>query len=85
MKTKVGSRTATALVVVVGLYVAAYLFSTEIHHGRLGADRFRIRIFQTEMHRRMFVALSFLEGLLSPRDREFSTQVANHASLPPPE
>lgn len=77
--------TAAAVVAWVAVYVSTYLLSTEIFHGRLDATRYRIRLFQSEAHRRAFLPLSSLEGLLSPCDREFSAEIVNHASLPPPE
>ena len=85
MKTTGRSRATIGLVTIIGLYVAAYLLSTEIYRGQLGANRYRIRIFQNELHRQIFVPLSFLEGLVNLRDGEFSAQTKNHASLPPAE
>ena len=85
MKTTGSTRAAIGLVTVIALYGMAYLLSTEIFHGRIDATRYRIRLFQSDLHRRFFLPLSFLESLVSPRDQEFSTELRNHASLPPPE
>jgi hypothetical protein len=85
MKATGSTRAAIGLVTAIALYALAHLLSTEVFHGRIDAARYRIRLFQSDLHRRVFVPLSFLEGLASPRDTEFSAEVRNHASIPPPE
>ena len=85
MRATGATRAATGIVAVIGLYGIAYFLSTELFLGRLDTTRYRVRLFQSETHRLIFQPLSILESLVSPRDREFSTQVRNHASLPPAE
>lgn len=85
MKASRSKRAATGIVAVIGLYGIVYFLSTEVFLGRLNLTRYRIRLFQSEMHLRAFQPLCFLESLVSSRDYEFSTQVRNHASLPPSE
>jgi hypothetical protein len=85
MKTKGSSRVATGIVMLGGIYIAAYLLSPDIFLGRIDTTRYRMRLFQSEMHRRVFQPLCFLENLGGRCGREFSAEVRNHASLPPPE
>ena len=67
------------------IQVLTYLFSTEVFNARSNGNRYRIRLFESGTHRRAFLPLSLLEGLLAPGDPEFSVQTKNHASLPPAE
>ena len=53
------------------LYVAAYLLSTEVFHGRLGETRYCIRLFRTVWHYRAFQPLWAVEEQLRPLDPEF--------------
>jgi hypothetical protein len=86
MKASGNKWTGSAVIaLVVVIYVLTYMFSTEVFNGRTNITRYQIRLFQSETHRRAFLPLTFLERLLAPRDREFSSQTWNHASLPPPE
>src|SRR5262245_31300665 len=66
-----------------GIYLAVYLLSTEVFHGRLGSTRYRLRLFRSEWHQRMFVPLLATERQLRPPDPEFYGHVRNGASLPP--
>jgi len=68
---------------VVGLYIAAYLLTTEVFYGRLGSTRYRIRLFQSAGHQCVFFPLLSAEQRLLPRTLEFSGQVRSGASLPP--
>src|SRR5206468_4332146 len=54
------------------IYLAAYLVSTEVFHGRLGGTRYRIRLFCSESHQRIFRPLLMVEQQLRPADPEFS-------------
>src|SRR2546428_9401313 len=67
------------------IYLAAYLVSTEVFHGRLGGTRYRIRLFCSESHQRIFRPLLTVEQQLRPADPEFSGQVRSGASLPQPD
>ena len=40
-----------------GLYVAAYLLSTEVWRGQMGETRYRIRLFRSTWHLRIFEPL----------------------------
>jgi hypothetical protein len=71
--------------VLLGVYVATYFLSTEVVHGRLGNTRYRIRLFRSVWHQRVFGPLLAVEGKLRPANPEFSGQVHNGASLPPPD
>lgn len=71
--------------VLLGVYVAAYLLSTEVFSGRLASTRYRIRLFQSALHERLFSPLLTAEQQLRPQDPEFSGQVRSGASLPPPD
>src|SRR6266496_2117428 len=53
------------------LYVAAYLLSTEVFHGRLRETRYCIRLFRTAWHHRAFQPLWAVEERLRPLDPEF--------------
>ena len=66
-----------------GLYVAAYLLSTEVFRGQFGGDRLRIRLFQSVWHERIFRPLLIVERRLRPDDPQFHGQVRFGASLPP--
>jgi hypothetical protein len=66
-----------------GLYLAAYLLSTEIFPSQLGGTRYRIRLFRSVWHQRIFAPLLATEQRLRPADPEFSGQVRSGASLPP--
>ena len=84
------SRTAThrwitALAIMLSVYVGAYLLSTEIFRGQLGGTRYRIRLFQSVWHQRVFSPLLSAEQRLRPVTPEFSGQVRSGASLPSPE
>jgi hypothetical protein len=68
-----------------GVYLAAYLTSTEVFPGRLGDTRYRIRLFGSVWHYRVFQPLIAVEGRLRPADPQFSGQVRGGASLPPPD
>jgi hypothetical protein len=85
VKSKGSIRLTWALLALLGLYNSSYVLSTEMHRGRVDTTRHRIRLFHSEAHRRFFVPLFSLERLAGPWDCEFSAQVRNHASLPPPE
>ena len=85
MKAAGTTRVNLALAAGIFLYLSAYLVSTDVFLGLLGATRYRIRLFQSATHREVFRPLAFLESHMSPSDREFSAEVASHASLPPPE
>ncbi len=43
------------------VYLAAYLLSTEIIHGRLGCTRYRIRLFHSVWHQNVFEPLFVFE------------------------
>jgi hypothetical protein len=66
-----------------GVYLAAYLISTEVFHGHLGDTRYRIRLFQSVWHRRIFIPLLTIEQWVRPANPEFYGQVRSGASLPP--
>ncbi len=68
-----------------GIYLWAYLVSTEVYHGRLGSTRCRIRLFYSEAHVRVFTPLLAVEQRLRLGDPQFSGQVHNGCSLPPAE
>jgi hypothetical protein len=74
-----------SLVALLGIYVAAYVFTTEVFHGRLGDTHYRIRLFQSVWHKRIFSPLLIVEQRLRPAEPEFSGQVHSGASLPPPD
>jgi hypothetical protein len=65
------------------IYVFAYLLTTEVYHGRLGDTRYRIRLFQSVWHERIFSPLLATEQRLRPAMPEFSGQVHSGADLPP--
>ena len=67
------------------VYLAAYLASTEVFPGRLGDTRYRIRLFRSVWHYRVFQPLLAVEGRLRPANPQFSGQVHSGASLPPPD
>jgi len=66
-----------------GIYLAAYLLSTEVFPGQFGGTRYRIRLFQCVWHQRVFSPLLAAEQQLRPAEPEFSGQVRSGASLPP--
>jgi hypothetical protein len=66
-------------------YGLAYLLSTEVFYGKMDTTRYRIRLFQTEWHLRVFRPMIAAEKWVRPREPEFSAQISNHASLPPAE
>jgi hypothetical protein len=68
-----------------GVYLAAYLLSTEVFHGRLGGTHYRIRLFRSVWHQRIFIPLLATEQRLRPADPEFYGHVRSGASLPPPD
>jgi hypothetical protein len=74
-----------APLVLLGVYVATYFLSTEVFHGAFGSTRYRIRLFQSVWHQRVFSPLLAAEEKLRPANPEFSGQVHNGASLPPPD
>jgi hypothetical protein len=71
------------LMTVPAVYVAAYNLSTEVFHGRLGDTRYRIRLFRSVWHQRIFAPLLSNEAALRRTEPEFSGQVHSGASLPP--
>ena len=68
-----------------GMYLAAYLLSTDVFAGRMGDTRYRIRLFGSTAHYRVFKPLLAIEARLRPANPQFSGQVHSGASLPPPE
>jgi hypothetical protein len=74
-----------SLFVSLNLYIVAYLLTTEVFHGRLGDTHYRIRLFQSVWHKRIFSPLLVVEKLLRPAEPEFSGQVRSGASVPPPD
>jgi hypothetical protein len=68
-----------------GLYASSYFLTTELFHGRLGDTRYRIRLFQTAWQMRLFSPLLTVEGWTRAAEPEFSGQVFDGASLPPPD
>ena len=66
-----------------GVYLAAYLLSTEVFPGQLGGTRYRIRLFRSVWHQHIFAPLLAAEQQLRPADPQFSGQVRSGASLPP--
>ena len=68
-----------------GLYVVAYLLSTEVWRGQMGETRYCIRLFRSTWHLRIFEPLVAAEQRLRPASPEFYGQVRNGASLPPME
>src|SRR5436309_484399 len=58
-----------------GVYFAAYLLSSEVFHGRLGSTPYRIRLFHSVWHQRLFGLLLRGEQQLRPAEPEFSGQV----------
>ena len=72
-----------SLIVLLGIYVGAYFLTTEVFHGRLGDTHYRIRLFQSAWHKRIFSPLLTVEQRLRPAEPEFSGQVHSGASLPP--
>lgn len=67
------------------VYLAVYLLSTEVFHGRLGGTRYQLRLFQSVWHQRFFTPLLTTEQWIRPADPEFYGHVRNGASLPPPD
>src|SRR5207249_7348207 len=51
----------------------------------LAGTRYRIRLFRSEWHQRIFTPLLAVEQQLRPADPEFSGQVRSGASLPQPD
>jgi hypothetical protein len=81
---------ALSLIVLLGIYVGAYFSTTEVFHGRLNDGplddtHYRIRLFHSVWHMRIFSPLLTVEQLLRPAKPEFSGQVRSGASLPPPD
>jgi hypothetical protein len=74
-----------SLFVFLAIYVSSYLLSTEVFHGRLGDTHYRIRLFQSVWHKRIFSPLLIVEQWLRPAEPEFSGQVRSGASVPPPD
>jgi hypothetical protein len=68
-----------------GVYFGVYLATTEVFHGRLGDTRYRIRLFRSTWHQRIFTPILMTEQSLRPGEPEFSGQVRSGASLPPAE
>ena len=69
--------------VLLGVYIAGYVLSTEVFPGRFGSTRYSIRLFRSVSHERLFSPLLIAEQHLRPQDPEFSGQVHSGASLPP--
>jgi hypothetical protein len=67
------------------MYFTAYAATTEVHHGRVGNTRYRIRLFRCPAHMRLFIPLLAAEQRLRPANPEFSGQVHSGADLPPAE
>jgi hypothetical protein len=68
-----------------GVYFAAYLLTTDIYRGHLGDMRYRIRLFRSTLHQRIFSPVLLVEQRLRPADPQFSGQVHSGCSLPPAE
>jgi hypothetical protein len=66
-----------------GVYFAAYLFTTDLHRGHLGDERYRIRLFRSELHQHIFSPLVLVEQRLRAANPRFSGQVHSGCSLPP--
>ena len=71
------------LFVLLGIYIVVYFLTTEVYHGRLDGTRYRIRLFQSEWHERIFSPVLSVEKQLRPAQPEFSGQVHSGADLPP--
>jgi hypothetical protein len=76
---------ALSLIVLLSSYVGGYFFTTEVFRGRLGDTHYRIRLFHSVWHKRIFSPLLTVEQQLRPAEPEFSGQVHSGASLPPPD
>jgi hypothetical protein len=68
---------------VLGIYLVAYMSSTEAFNGRMGSSAYRIRLFRSVCHQQVFAPLLAIEEQIYEDDYEFSSQIRDGASLPP--
>jgi hypothetical protein len=72
-------------VILLGIYIGTYFYTTMVYHGRFGDTHYRIRLFHSVWHMRIFSPRLAVEQRLRPAEPEFSGQVYSWGSVPPPD